>query len=170
MRKVFFAALMIFMMSAATALAANWQQIYTDNDDNVIFFDTDSVSANWQSTMQENSDVTFSAKFRMEYSDKGRAALIDWYRNYSIVPAGIESLAYDITTIQFKKEGDKRYYHISDRDSYTANGTEISGMHYRNAEPTWIEIPIASNVDVEYNEAKLIVDGKRYKRLDSEGI
>lgn len=170
MKRIFLATLLVFMMSAATALAANWQQIYTDNDDNVIFFDTDSVSANWQSTMQENSDVTFSAKFRMEYSDKGRAALIDWYRNYSIVPAGIESLAYDITTIQFKKEGDKRYYHISDRDSYTANGTEISGMHYRNAEPTWIEIPIASNVDVEYNEAKLIVDGKRYKRLDSEGI
>lgn len=168
MKRIFLATLLVFMMSAATALAANWQQIYTDNDDNQIFFDTDSVQVT--SMTPDRDSVTFSAKFRMEYSDKGRAALIDWYRNYSIVPAGIESLSYDITTIQFKKEGDKRYYHISDRDSYTATGSEISGMHYRNAEPNWIEIPVASNVDVEYNEAKLIVDGKLYKRIDSQGI
>ena len=170
MKRIFLATLLVFMMSAATALAANWQQIYTDNDDNVIFFDTESVSATWQDAMQEEGDVTFSGVFRMEYSEKGRAALIDWYRNYSIVPAGIESLSYDITTIQFKKVGDKRYYHISDRDSFTASGAEISGMHYRNAEPNWIEIPVASNVDVEYNEAKLIVDGKLYKRIDAQDL
>ena len=34
MRKVFLATLMVIMMTAATALAANWQQIYTDNDEN----------------------------------------------------------------------------------------------------------------------------------------
>ncbi len=168
MRKIFLTTLLIFMMSAATALAANWQQIYTDNDDNVIYFDTDSVQIT--SMTAEREDVTFSAVYRMEYSDKGRNALIDWYRNYSIMPAGIENLSYDITTIQFKVEGNDRYYHISDRDSYTASGSEISGMHYTNAEPNWIKIPVASVVDVEYNEAKLIVDGKLYKRIDSEGI
>ncbi|MBQ6004951.1 MAG: hypothetical protein IJT57_05940 [Selenomonadaceae bacterium] len=161
MRKIFISTLLIIMMSAATALAANWQQIYTDNDDNVIYFDADSVQI---TSITETRDVTtFSAKFRMEYSEKGRNALIDWYRNYSIVPAGIESLSYDISTIQFKKEGDKRYYHISDRDSYTASGAEISGMHYMNAEPTWQEIPVASNVDIEYSNAFLIVSGKKYE-------
>ena len=168
MKKVFLAVLTVVMMIAATALAANWQQIYTDNDDNAIYFDTESVQISHMDSTHE--DVTFSGVFRMEYSVKGRDALIDWYRNYSIVPAGIENLSYDITTIQFKKEGDKRYYHISDRDSFTASGAEISGMHYRNAEPTWQEIPTASVVDVEYNEAKLIVDGKLYKRIDSQGI
>ncbi|MBR2773913.1 MAG: hypothetical protein IKD73_02875 [Selenomonadaceae bacterium] len=170
MRKVFMATLMVVMMIAATALAANWQQIYTDNDDNVIYFDTDSVSANWQGAMQDTGDVTFSAMFRMNYSDKGRNDLIDWYRNYSIVPAGIENLSYDISTIQFKKEGDKRYYHISERVSYTASGSQITGMHYVNSEPNWQEIPVASVVDVEYNEAKLIVDGKLYKRVDSADL
>lgn len=161
MRKVFLTTLMVIMMIAATALAANWIQVYTDNDDNVIYFDADSVQI---TSITENRDVaTFSAVFRMEYSGKGRDALIDWYRNYSIVPAGIESLSYDITTIQFKKEGDKRYYHISDRDSFTASGAEIKGMHYRNSEPTWQEIPVASVVDVEYNEAFLIVSGKKYE-------
>ena len=161
MRKIFISTLLIIMMSAATALAANWQQIYTDNDDNVIYFDAESVQI---TSITETRDVTtFSAKFRMEYSEKGRNALIDWYRNYSIVPAGIESLSYDISTIQFKKEGDKRYYHISDRDSYTASGAEISGMHYMNAEPTWQEIPVASNVDIEYSNAFLIVSGKKYE-------
>ena len=161
MRKIFISTLLIIMMSAATALAANWQQIYTDNDDNVIYFDADSVQI---TSITEMRDVTtFSAKFRMEYSEKGRNALIDWYRNYSIVPAGIESLSYDISTIQFKKEGDKRYYHISDRDSCTASGAEISGMHYMNAEPTWQEIPVASNVDIEYSNAFLIVSGKKYE-------
>lgn len=168
MRKIFLTTLLVIMMSAATALAANWQQIYTDNDDNLIYFDTDSVQVTYIDSTRE--DVTFSAKFRMVYSDKGRQALINWYRDYSIMPAGIASLSYDITTIQFKKEGNKRYYHISDRDSYTASGAEISGMHYRNSEPTWQEIPVASNVDVEYNEAFLIVNGNLYKRIDSEGI
>ena len=164
------ATLLVVMMSAATALAANWQQIYTDNDDNQIFFDTDSVVATWRDNMSSTNDVTFSAVFRMEYSEKGRDALIDWYRNYSIVPAGIENLSYDVTTIMFKREGDKRYYHISERVSYTAGGSQITGMHYSNSNPDWQEIPIASNVDVEYNEAFLIVDGKLYKRKDSAGI
>lgn len=170
MRKIFFATLLVFMMSAATALAANWQQIYTDDNDNVIHFDTDSVQASWQGAMKDTGDVTFSAVFRMDYSDKGRNALIDWYRNYSIVPAGIENLSYDVTTIQFKSEGNKRYYHISERVSYTANGSQISGMHYTNSEPNWQEIPVASVVDVEYNEAKLIVDGKLYKRVDAADL
>ena len=161
MRKIFLATLLIFMMSAATVLAANWQQIYTDNDDNVIYFDTDSVQV---TSITETRDVvTFSAKFRMDYSNKGREDLFSWYRDYSVVPEGIENLSYDISTIQFKKEGDKRYYHISDRDSYTASGAEIPGMHYRNAEPNWQEIPVASNVDVEYFNAYLIVDGKKYE-------
>ena len=168
MRKIFLTTLMVIMMIAATALAANWQQIYTDNDDNVIYFDTDSVQVVAMDSTHE--DVTFSAKFRMEYSDKGRQALIDWYRDYSIMPAGIENLSYDISTIQFKLENGKRYYHISDRDSYTASGAEIKGMHYTNAEPNWQEIPVASNVDVEYNEAKLIVDGKLYKRIDAQDL
>ena len=168
MKRIFLATLLVIMMSAATALAANWQQIYTDNDDNAIYFDTESVQITHMDSTR--NDVTFSGVFRMEYSKRGRDALIDWYRNYSIVPAGIENLSYDITTIQFKKEGDKRYYHISDRDSFTASGAEISGMHYRNSEPNWQEIPVASNVDVEYNEAFLIVNGNLYKRIDSEGI
>lgn len=170
MRKVFLATLMVVMMIAATALAANWQQIYTDNDDNVIYFDTDSVTATWQDAMQDTGDVTFAAMFRMDYSDKGRNDLIAWYRDYSIVPAGIENLSYDISTIQFKKVGEKRYYHISERVSYTANGSQIAGMHYMNSEPNWQEIPVASVVDVEYNEAKLIVDGKLYKRVDSADL
>ena len=153
------------MMSAATALAANWQQIYTDNEDNVIYFDTDSVQISTMDSTHE--DVTFSAMFRMDYSDKGRNDLISWYREYSIMPADIETLSYNISTIQFKKEGDKRYYHISERVSYTANGSQIADMHYVNTEPNWQEIPVGSVVDVEYFEAKLIVDGKLYKRTDA---
>ena len=161
MRKVFLTTLTVIMMIAATALAANWGQIYTDQDDNVIYFDMDSVQV---TSITENRDVvTFSAKFRMDYSEKGRNDLINWYRDYSVVPAGIESLSYDISTIQFKKEGDKRYYHISDRDSYTASGAEIKGMHYTNTAPTWQEVPVASVVDVEYFNAFLIVDGKKYE-------
>ena len=161
MRKIFLTTLTVIMMIAATALAANWGQIYTDQDDNVIYFDMDSVQV---TSITETRDVvTFSAKFRMDYSEKGRNDLIAWYRDYSIMPAGIESLSYDISTIQFKKEGDKRYYHISDRDSYTANGAEIPNMHYTNAEHTWQEIPVASVVDVEYFNAFLIVDGKKYE-------
>ena len=81
MRKVFLTALMIFMMSAATALAANWQQIYLDDTDNKIFFDTDSVQITEMTSTRD--DVIFDALFRMDYSDKGRTALIDWYRDYS---------------------------------------------------------------------------------------
>ena len=168
MKKFFLSTLLVIMMSAATALAASWIQIYTDQNDNAIYFDTDSVQIT--SMTAERDDVTFSAVFRMEYSERGRNALIDWYRDYSIVPAGIEGLSYDVTTIQFKKDGDKRYYHISDRTSYNAYGSSIPEMHYTNAEPTWQEIPVASVVDVEYNEAKLIVDGKRYKRVDAENL
>ena len=168
MKRIFLATLLVFMMSAATALAANWQQVYTDQNDNVIYFDSDSVQVT--SITEKRDDVIFDARFRMEYSDKGRQALIDWYRDYSIMPAGIENLSYDISTIQFKFENGKRYYHISERVSYTASGSQITGMHYTNAEPNWQEIPVASVVDVEYNEAKLIVDGKLYKRIDSQGI
>ncbi|MBR0260833.1 MAG: hypothetical protein IJQ85_03465 [Selenomonadaceae bacterium] len=165
MRKIFLATLLIMMMTAATALAATWQQIYTDNDNNLIYFDTDSVQISAMDSSHE--DITFNAMFRMEYSDKGRNDLIDWYRDYSIVPAGIENLSYDISTIQFKFEDGKRYYHISERICYRADGSQIADMHYVNNEPNWQEIPVASVVDVEYNEAKLIVDGKRYKRVDA---
>ena len=165
MRKIFLATLLIMMMTAATALAATWQQIYTDNDNNLIYFDTDSVQISAMDSSHE--DITFNAMFRMEYSDKGRNDLIDWYRDYSIVPAGIENLSYDISTIQFKFEDGKRYYHISERICFRADGSQIADMHYVNNEPNWQEIPVASVVDVEYNEAKLIVDGKRYKRVDA---
>lgn len=168
MRKVFFAALMIFMMSAATALAANWQQIYTDQNDNVIYFDTDSVQITSMDSTRD--DITFSGVFRMEHSQRGRDALIAWYRDYSIMPRGIENLSYDVTTLQFKLEGDKRYYRILERVSYTASGAQLSDMHYNGANDSWQEIPVASVIDVEYAEAKLIVDGKLYKRIDSEGI
>ena len=168
MKRIFLAALLVFMMSAATALAANWQQIYTDQNDNVIYFDSDSVQVT--SMTSDRNAVTFTANFRMEYSNKGRQALIDWYRDYSIMPAGIENLSYDISTIHFKKDGDKRYYYISERVSYTAWDSQIEGMHYVNSNPDWQEIPVASVVDTEYFEAKLIVDGKRYKRIDAQDL
>ena len=165
MKRVFLAALMIFILSASTALAATWQHIYTDQNDNEIYFDTDSVQITSMDSTRE--DVTFSGVFRMEYSQRGRTALIDWYRDYSIMPRGIENLSYDVTTIQFKCEGDKRYYRIAERVSYTATGAQLTDMHYNGTNDTWQEIPVASVVDVEYNEAKLIVDGKRYKRVDA---
>ena len=165
MRKIFLTTLLVIMMSAATALAASWIQIYTDDNDNEILFDTDSVTVSQMTA--ERADETFNAQFCMRYSDKGRQALIDWYRDYSIVPAGIENLSYDITTIQFKTEGNDRYYHISERVCYRADGSQIAGMHYTSSEPNWQKIPVASVVDVQYNEAKLIVDGKLYKRKDA---
>ena len=168
MRKVFLTALVLIMMCASTALAANWQQIYTDQNDNEIYFDTDSVQIS--SMTEDRDDVTFSAQFRMNYSERGRKALIDWYRDYSIVPKGIETLSHDISTIQFKKDGNKRYYRIAERISYNAAGYSIEGMHYNGANDKWKEIPVASVVDVEYAEANLIVEGKRYKRIDSSGI
>ena len=168
MKRVFLATLLVIMMTAATALAATWQQIYTDQNDNEILFDTDSVQVT--SMTPDRDDVTFSAQFRMNYSQAGRDALIAWYRDYSIMPEGIENLSYDVSTIQFKKEGDKRYYHISERVSYTSWGSQISGMHYMNSEPNWQEIPVASVVDTEYFEAKLIVDGKKYKRNDAQDL
>ena len=166
MRKIFLSALLVIMMSAATALAAGWTEIYTDDNDNVIYFDGDSVSI---SSMTANRDnVTFSAKFRMRYSETGRNAMIQWYRDYSVVPAGIENLSYDVSTIQFKREGEKRYYHISERVCYDAMGAEISGMHYMNAEPTWLEVPIASVIDVERSYAELIVDDQKIDPYDED--
>ena len=160
MRKIFLTTLLVMMMSATTALAAYWAQIYTDDNDNVIYFDADSVQI---ISMTGNRDsVTFSAKFRMDYSDKGRDALIAWYRDYSIMPERIENLSYDVTTIHFKKDGDKRYYCISERVSYDSYGSQIEGMHYTNAATDWQEIPVASVVDVEYYNAFLIVDGKKF--------
>ncbi|MBR4153153.1 MAG: hypothetical protein IKT98_09375 [Selenomonadaceae bacterium] len=161
MRKIFLTTLLVIMMSAATALAASWTQIYTDDNDDEIFFDTDSVSI---SSMTENRDeVTFSAQFRMNYSEKGRQALINWYRDYSIMPQDIQSLAYDVTTINFRKIGDKRVYYISERKSYTASGRLLEDMHFVNTNPTWEEVPVASVVDVEYFNAFLIVDGKKFE-------
>ena len=160
MRKIFLTTLLIMMMSAATALAANWQHIYTDQNDNEIYFDTDSIQIT--SMTADRKDVTFSGVFRMDYSDKGRDALISWYRDYSIVPAGIENLSYDISTIHFKKNGDKRYYYISERVSYDNYASQIMGMQYKDTEGNWQKIPVASVVDVEYFNALLIVDGKKF--------
>ncbi|MBR1645283.1 MAG: hypothetical protein IJ685_00755 [Selenomonadaceae bacterium] len=161
MRKVFLMTLLIAMMSATTVFAANWQQVYTDQNDNEIFFDLDSVKISSMTPNRE--EATFSAVYRMNYSERGREATIAWYRDYSIVPAGIENLAYDISTICFKREGGKIYYYIASRLSYTANGRNISTMdYYAPADPQWQEIPVASVVDVEYREAALIVDGKKY--------
>ena len=159
---------MIFMMSAATALAANWQQIYTDQTDNVIYFDTDSVQIS--EITSDRADVIFEAVFRMDYSDKGRTALIDWYRDYSIMPRGIENLSYNVTKMQFKREGNQRYYRILDRKSYTASGAQLTDMHYNGSNDNWQEISVASVIDVEYFEANLIVEGKLYKRIDSAGL
>ena len=160
MKKLFALTLLVAMMCASTVLAASWQQIYTDQNDNEIFFDTDSVKI---ASMNENrSEVTFSAVFRMNYSQKGRDATIAWYRDYSIVPAGIENLSYDISTICFKRDAGKVYYAILSRVSYDANGRRIANMDYEEPNPNWQEIPVASVVDVEYREAALIVDGKKY--------
>lgn len=168
MRKVFLTTLLVIMMSAVTALAANWGQIYTDQNDNVIYFDMDSVKISDMDSTRK--DITFSAVYRMDYSNKGRNALIDWYRDYSIMPAGIENLSYDVSTIQFKREGDKRYYYIAERISYTADGAQIEDMHYVDTTMNWQEIPVGSVIDVEYFEAVLIVDGKLYKRIDAEKL
>ena len=111
-----------------------------------------------------------SARFIAWNTASAVQALIDWYRDYSIMPAGIENLSYDVTRIQFKREGDKRYYYIDERISYTANGAQLSGMHYRDTEMNWQEIPVGSVIDVEYFEACLIVDGKLYNRVDAENL
>ena len=160
MRKIFLMTLLIAMMSATTVLAANWQQVYTDQNDNEIFFDLDSVKISSMTPNRE--EATFSAVYRMNYSERGRNATIAWYRDYSIVPAGIENLAYDISTICFKREGGKVYYAIISRVSYDAYGRRIANMDYEEPNPNWQEIPVASVVDVEYREAALIVDGKKY--------
>ena len=148
-------------MVSATALAASWKQVYTDNNDNAIFFDTDSVVASFT---EAGADATFGAMYRMDYSEKGRKAMIDWYREYSVMPPGIDNLSYDISTVYFKKVGDKRYYYIGERVCYTANGATIPDMHYEQKQPNWQEISPGSVVDVEYFEAALIVEGKKYDR------
>ncbi len=158
MRKVFLTTLLVIMMSAATALAAGWEQIYTDDNDNMIYFDTARVSVS--SHFEGNAE--FTADFCMRYSDKGRNALIDWYRDYSIMPKDIQSLSYDVATIHFRKSGDKREYYIAERVSYTADGMSLEDMHFVNANPMWEIIPVGSVVEVEYYNALLIVEGKDF--------
>lgn len=160
MRKIFLMTLLVAMMSVTTVFAANWTQVYTDQHDNEIFFDIDSVKIS--SMTPDRKEATFSAVFRMNYSQRGREATIDWYRKNSIVPPGIENLAYDVSTINFKKDGDKTYYAITSRVSYTADGRRISHMDYEAPNAQWQPIPVASVVDVEYHEAILIVEGKKY--------
>ena len=63
MRKVFLATLLIAMMSAATVFAANWQQIYTDQNDNEIFFDIDSMK------IFSGSDLRMARSSRMILRD-----------------------------------------------------------------------------------------------------
>ena len=158
MRKIFLATLLVMMMSAATVLAAGWEHIYTGENDDEIYFDTSTVKI----AERMGDSVTFSAQFRTEYSNKGRQVLIDWYRDYSVMPKDIQSLSYDVTTVNFRKTGDKREYYIAERISYAANGRILEDMHFVNSNPTWEEIPVASIVDVEYYNAFLIVDGKRF--------
>lgn len=158
MRRIFLAALVLVMMSTATALAANWEQIYLDENDNLIYFDTNSVKV----TTQNSAGAVFHASFRMEYSERGRNALIDWYRNNSIMPRNIESLSYDVAAINFRKNGDAREYCIMTRKSYTATGATIVDMQYTNPNPKWEPIPLNSLVEVEYYNALLIVEGKRF--------
>lgn len=159
MRKIFLMTLLVIMMSAATALAAGWEQIYTDDNDNQIFFDPATVKV-----ISTNGDETlFSASFRMVYSDKGRQALINWYRDYSIMPKDIETLSYDVATIHFAKKGtDTRAYYISERISYDAYGRSLEDMHFKNTAPKLETIPIGSVVEIEYYNALLIVDGKKF--------
>ena len=157
MKKIFAAAFLVVMMCAATAFAA-WGQIYTDQNDNQIYADPDNV----QVTMKSGDKAEFNAKYRMVYTERGRKTLIDWYRDYSIVPAGIENLDNDLTTIKFKRDGNKRYYAIVERIYYTAGGSAIEGMHFYEPNAEWKEIPVGSVIDVEYYDAVLIVDGKKY--------
>ena len=158
MRKIFLATLAVVMLLTATALAAGWELVYYDNEENQIFFDPDKVTIH----SRAGDTAEFSAPFRMVYSDKGRNNLIKWYRENSIMPRDIENLAYDVATIRFKKDGDDRYFYIVERTSYTANGASLSDMHYVNDNPTWQKIDVGSVVDVEYYNAILIVDGKKF--------
>lgn len=158
MKKFLFTTLLILMMSAATAMAAGWEQIYTDDNDNMIYFDTSTVNVSARS----GDDAVFNASFRMVYSERGRNALIDWYRNNSIMPRGIENLSYDVATLNFKRSGDTRSYCVMRRISYTADGRSIEDMHFNNTNPTWEPIPLGSLVEVEYYNALLIVDGKKF--------
>ena len=157
-----------WIQQAMCIAASETNQKIFDETGTAVYFDTDSVQIS--SMTEDRDDVTFSAQFRMNYSERGRDALIAWYRDYSIMPEGIENLSYDVSTIQFKKDGDARYYRISQRVSYTSWGSEITGMHYTNTTPNWQEIPVGSVIDVEYYEAFLIVDGKLYKRVDAEKL
>lgn len=158
MRKFFWATLLIMMMSAATALAEGWEQVYLDENDNLIYFDPATVHI----AAQNGDDAVFNASFRMVYSERGRQALIDWYRDNSIMPRDIDSLSYDVATINFKKVGDVREYCIMTRKSYSADGRSLEDMHFVNPNPKWETIPVNSLVEVEYYNALLIVEGKRF--------
>ena len=166
MKRIFLATLLVFVMSAATALAAGWDQIYTDGDDNTIFIDQSTVKV----LTRNGNDATFSASFKQVYSERGRNNMIDWYRNNTNVPPGIEDLSYDISVIQFKKEGDNRYYCIVDRNSFNSSDKPIEYMHYTTDNVVWQEVPLGSLIEVEYFEAVLIVEGKLYKRIDAENL
>lgn len=155
MRKVFFAALLIMMMSAATALAAGWEPIYTDENDNVIYLDPATVKI----SSRNGDDVVFNASFRTVYSEKGKQVLIDWYRNNSIMPPDIQSLSYDVTTTNFKKLGDSRDFCVMLRKFYAENGRAIAYMDYVNPDPQWEQIASSSVQEVEYYEALRIVQG-----------
>lgn len=158
MKKVFLTTLLVVMLSAASALAEGWEQIYLDDNDNMIYFDTSSVNV----VARNGDDVVFNASFRMVYSERGKQALIDWYRNNSIMPRNIESLSYDVATINFKKVGEAREYCIMTRKSYMADGRSLEDMHFVNPNPKWEAIPSGSLVEVEYYNALLIVEGKRF--------
>ncbi len=159
MKRIFFATLLVVMMSAVTVLAAGWEQIYIDGDDNTIYMDPSTVKVSVRGT----DNTTFSASFKQVFSERGRNNMIEWYRNNTNVAPGLESLSYDVTTIQFKKEGNEgRYYCITDRISYTADGKPIDYMHYTNNNITWQEVPLASLIEVEYYNALLVTEGKDF--------
>lgn len=158
MRKIFLMTLLIAMMSAATALAADWQPVYVDEHGNEIYFDPATVKV----SSRNGDDVVFNATFRTVYSDKGKQVLIDWYRNNSIMPPDIQSLAYDITTTNFKKSGESRDFCIMERKFYARDGRAVGYMDYVNSNPMWEQIVPSSLQEVEYYEALRIVQGKEF--------
>ncbi len=158
MRKFFLATLLAVMMIATNAFAAGWEQIYTDDGDNQVFLDKSTV----KTAVYDENDATFSAVFRINYSDRGRAALIDWYRYNSIVPNDIESIAYDVAMINFRKSGDVRDYYVITRTAYRADGSVIPEMQFNNINPVWESIEVGSLLEVEYFNAFLIVQDKDF--------
>lgn len=159
MKKFFLATLLVVMMITSTALAADWEQIYTDEYENKIFFDTSSV----KTAVNDGINATFSATFRIEYSAQGREALIDWYRYNSIVPRDIETVSYQFETINFRKSGDMRNYYMITSTAYRADGSVIEDMQFTNPNPTWQDVPLNSLLEVEYYNALLIADGKQFE-------